>query len=281
MSIHSKTLGLFLAAFVLTATPASADFVGFNAFFDPIIPIGDPIVTPPLSNSDNLSYPISMAFYPGPQSNWAGVGFTLLYDPAETDFFGLTPRASFILTNTPSPAPISLPTLWHVAASASGITASGSFKIADVALHVIGTTTANNGDTDVRATLPSFAFNIFHVSEAGPLALAPGDFVYLNPGQPVSGSQRGVGAVAGPALTALPPVPVGAGVWVKLNNAETPNAATSAFWGSAINPVGVIKIEHAGGLPAVPTLTFWGLAALLMGIALTAIYTLRQRSADR
>jgi hypothetical protein len=266
----------------LVAQPAAADFVGINATFDPLIPIGDPVITPPLSNSSSLSVPISMAFTAA-HSNWAGVGFTLTYDPTEVNFTGLTPRASYLKTNTPSAAPVSLPTLWHSQAPASGIFVSTGFnpQIADIGIHATGTTTANNGDTDVRVSLPTFAFNIFHVTETGPLTLAPGEFVYVLPGQPVSGTERGVGPVVGPPLTALPAVPVGGGVWVKLNNPEVPVALASAFWGRAVTPVGNVHIEHAGGEPILPALTTWGLTALLAGIVLTGVYAVRRRPARR
>lgn len=274
-----KTLRLLVAVGVLMAHPAAADFVGINATFDPLIPIGDPVITPPLSNSSSLSVPISMAFTAA-HSDWAGVGFTLTYDPAEVNFTGLTPRASYIKTNTPAPAPVSLPTLWHTLAALSGIFVGTGFnpQIADIGIHATGTTTANNGDTDVDVSIPTFAFNIFHVTETGPLLLNPGEFVYLPPGQPVSGVERGVGPVAGPPLSVLPALGIGGGVWVKLNNPEAPVAFASAYWGRAVNPVGNVHVEHAGIGPSVPALTTWGLVALLAGIALTSAYLIRRRT---
>jgi len=272
----TNTLLWVLAIALWIAPQARADFVGINAKSDPLVPIGDPVITPPLNDSDTLSVPVSMLFIAS-HSNWAGVGFTITYDPVEVSFLGLLPRAPYLKTNTPAAAPVSLPTLWHSAASGSGLFRGVGLnsQLADIVIHATGTTTGNNGDTDVRVSLPTFAFNIFHVTDTAPLPLAAGDFVYVAPGAAM-GIQRGVGAVAGPQLSVLPALGIGGGVWIQLSNAETPVAVASAYYGTSVSPVGNIHVEHSPGVPGVPALTAAGLATLVAGLAISALWYRRR-----
>ena len=276
MRLEAKTLGILLATHILMSGTAAADFVGINATANVLVPLGDPVVTAPLSNSDSVSVPISMLFT-STHSNWAGVGFSVIYDPGEVSFLGLAPRPAYFKTNTPSVVPVSLPTLWHTAAQGSGIMVinGGNPQIADLTIHATGTSTINNGDTDVRITLNSFVFNIYHVTDTGPLTVAAGSYVYVTPAKPVSGIQRGVGAVVGPPVGTLVPVAPGAGKWIKLANTEVMAALPSAFWGSPETEVGTIEVEHAGGA-GVPALTGWGVTALLAGLLLTSVYMQRR-----
>ena len=101
-----------VALLMIAAYPARAQ--------DTLQPVGGPVVkTPPLSDSDFSSVPLQVHFgnaYP----NWAGISFTVNWDPTEVNSVGLVPLPGFVLAGSSIFASSAVYTVLFAGASASG-----------------------------------------------------------------------------------------------------------------------------------------------------------------
>lgn len=221
----------------LFAGPALADSIGPGGTWDGFS--FNVVKTPPAVASQVFTYPISyhstFAY-----SNFAGVGFSVWFDPTEVSGVSVVGAPGFFNTGG------ALVTLWSTQAINSGVfngPASVPFPIGAISFHVTGTNVGQNSDVDITfdgqlgfGGAGFSPFNIFHLTEmqAATYILFPSLLIYvpLTPG----GMQGPIGQVVEP----------GQGTWIHLTQTTTVFLPASIFFGTTlfISPQGGIGVEH-------------------------------------
>lgn len=222
----------------LLSSAAFADSIGVGGTWDGFS--FNDIKTPPAVASQIFTYPISyhstFAY-----SNWAGVGFSVNFDPTEVSGVNVVGVGGFINTGFGP-----LVTIWGPNAFNSGTfngPSSVPFPIGAITFHVTGTTVGQNSDIDITFNgqlgfggAGFSPFNIFHLTEfqAGTYIMYPSLLIYV----PVTPG-------GGPGEPGQPAYP-GQGTWIHLAETITRFLPASIFFGTTffISGQGGIGVEH-------------------------------------